>query len=221
MPVLLSLSPRLTRPTRDDYHAFIARLAAGGRRRAPPCVRGFGSTQSDPRGDLIMVQAAIETATPRRRSACARPIARLLAIHRRSFFPISSSFTFTWRRGVVHRVGPPGGRHPPRGRGTPPPLLSGSPIRRWRWFLARVVRGRDVALPRARRRPAVARCRRRCARSSSPESVRGYRPHRSRAVCPSSAGCWRLPICTPSPTRPRELEIVSKDATDAQPSSAR
>ncbi|MCW5804160.1 MAG: DUF3553 domain-containing protein [Deltaproteobacteria bacterium] len=90
--------------TRDEYQGFLARL-----REAPDddLMLVFGDwlhSVGDPRGELVTVQRALETAEGEAKAKLHDAEKRLLATHRKRFLPERLVATLVWRRGFVHRM---------------------------------------------------------------------------------------------------------------------
>jgi uncharacterized protein (TIGR02996 family) len=90
--------------TRDEYLGFVERL-----REAPDddLALVFGDwlqDAGDPRGELVAVQHALETADGEDRSRLLDTEKKLLATHRKQLLPDRLEGTLVWRRGFVHRL---------------------------------------------------------------------------------------------------------------------
>ena len=87
-----------------EYHEFVARLGEGPDDDLLLVFGDWLQSVGDPRGELVAVQHAIETATGDERIRLGDIEKRLLAVHRKQLVPERLEGTCTWRRGFVHRL---------------------------------------------------------------------------------------------------------------------
>jgi uncharacterized protein (TIGR02996 family) len=88
--------------TRDEYTAFIRRLRLTDNDDDFLVFGDWLQTVGDPRGELIAVQHALETAVNEERAHLIDHEKKLLALHK--FVPEQGTGTFRWRRGFVRRI---------------------------------------------------------------------------------------------------------------------
>ncbi|MEO8703653.1 MAG: DUF3553 domain-containing protein [Kofleriaceae bacterium] len=89
---------------RDAYHRFIERLREGPDDELMLVFADWLQSVADPRGELIAVQHALETATGADRVPLADTEKKLLAVHRKHLTPERIDGTLHWHRGFVQRV---------------------------------------------------------------------------------------------------------------------
>lgn len=90
--------------TRDEYHAFVARLRESADDDLMLVFGDWLQRVGDPRGELVALQHALETATGEDKVRLADTERKLLAQHRKQLEPERLDGTPTWRRGFVHRL---------------------------------------------------------------------------------------------------------------------
>ena len=93
-----------SKATRDEYLGFIARLRDAPDHDLMLVFADWLQSVDDPRGELIIVQHALETAAGAHRRLLVDREKKLLAAHRKHLMPDRIEGTYVWRRGFVQRV---------------------------------------------------------------------------------------------------------------------
>jgi uncharacterized protein (TIGR02996 family) len=90
--------------TRDEYTRFIATLREGPDEDLQLVFGDWLQSVGDPRGELVSLQHAVETATGEDKLRLVDRERKLLAANRKQLLPDRLEGTLVWRRGFVHRL---------------------------------------------------------------------------------------------------------------------